>query len=259
MTQAYFTTLDGSWFKPTEYSRGPWDADSCHAGPPTGLVVRSLERLETSQRLARITVEIHRPIPMAGFQVTAGVQRQGRSVTTAKALIVDNDKTYATAHAIYIRSHDPVEYATVAGAEPDFASSVPGTFPIESTRHGLPSIIDSLEVRYDRDGSQGTGGPTTIWIRSLPMLEEEEPSGFQRICPLADSGNGISYNEYLDTALFVNADLTLALHREPIGEWFCSRSRSHWQSDGIGLADSELFDTRGAVGRALQMLIISPA
>nr|MDJ0925246.1 thioesterase family protein [Acidimicrobiia bacterium] len=69
MTDAYFTTRDGSWFEPTGHTRGPWDKDACHAGPPTALLVRALERLVPKQRLARISVELMRPIPMAGFRV----------------------------------------------------------------------------------------------------------------------------------------------------------------------------------------------
>ncbi len=49
----------------------------------------------------------------------------------------------------------------------------------------------------------------------------------------------------------------MSLHREPVGEWFASRSVSHWQDSGIGLADSELFDAEGAVGRATQSLILA--
>src|SRR4051812_34010960 len=36
---------DGSeWFPPTAHARGPWDPTACHGGPPTGLLVRALER-----------------------------------------------------------------------------------------------------------------------------------------------------------------------------------------------------------------------
>lgn len=93
----------------------------------------------------------------------------------------------------------------------------------------------------------------------VPILADEEPSGFQRICPLADSGNGISYNDYLDKILFLNPDLSISLLREPQGEWFCSKAVSHWQPDGTGVADAELFDRRGPVGRATQNLLLDPA
>ena len=98
-----------------------------------------------------------------------------------------------------------------------------------------------------------------MWLRStVPILADEEPSPFQRISPLADCGNGVSYNEYLDRVAFLNVDLTIALHRDPVGEWHAARAVSHWQSDGTGLSDAELFDTEGVVGRALQTLLLNP-
>ena len=57
---------------------------------------------------------------------------------------------------------------------------------------------------------------------------------------------------------FVNADLTVALHRDPVGEWLGSRAVGYWEPDGIGLADALLFDDRGPVGRALQTLVLRP-
>lgn len=259
MTDAYFTTADGVWFTPTEHTRGPWDAGACHAGPPTALMVRALERLVPSQRLCRITVEVGRPVPMAGFRVQAEVRRPGRTVTLSEAEILDDDAVYARAYGLHVRRLDGFHPVTALTGAPHFEVSVPGAFPIRSTVHGLTAFNTSVDVRYDPSGSQGEGGPTTMWMRTrVPIIAGEEASPFQRICPLADCGNGISYNEYLDRVLFVNADLTVVLHREPVGEWFCSRAVSHWQPDGTGLADAELFDVRGPVGRALQTLVLTP-
>ncbi len=97
-----------------------------------------------------------------------------------------------------------------------------------------------------------------MWMRcEIPILSDEEPSSLQRIAPLADCGNGISYNGRLGSVSFTNIDLTLSVHRQPVGDWFASRSVSHWQPNGIGLADSELFDVHGPVGRATQNLILN--
>ena len=260
MTDAYFTTSDGLWFQPTGYARGPWDADSCHAGPPTALLVRSLERLVPNERLARITVELMRPIPMAGFRVQAEIRRPGRSVTFSEAEILDYDRVYARAFAMHLRRLDDLELSTAPVVAPDFASAVPGRFPISSWPHDLEAFPMSVEVRYDPAESFGQGGPTTMWMRTkVPILVDEEPSSFQRISPLADCGNGASYNDYLDRILFLNPDLDVSLHREPVGEWFCSKVRSHWQPDGTGLSDAELFDATGPVGRAVQNLLLMPA
>ena len=55
----------------------------------------------------------------------------------------------------------------------------------------------------------------------------------------------------------MNTDLSIHLHREPIGEWFRSEATSHWSPDGIGMADALLYDEQGPVGRAVQSLVIS--
>src|ERR687897_794240 len=34
MPDAFFT-IEGEWFRPTEYARGPWDPNACHAGSPS--------------------------------------------------------------------------------------------------------------------------------------------------------------------------------------------------------------------------------
>jgi len=39
-----------------------------------------------------------------------------------------------------------------------------------------------------------------------------------------------------------------------VGEWIGSNSVGHWQPNGQGLADAQLFDSEGVVGRALQTL-----
>lgn len=256
--EAYFTTADGVWFSPGDGARGPWDPDACHAGPPTALMVRAMERLAPHHQMTRVTVELLRPIPMRGFRVQAETRRPGRSVTTTEAEILDDDRVYARAFGLHLRELAHLEYGTPAVAVPDFDASTPGPFPITDTRHHLPAFPSSVEVRYDPSGSQGAGGPTTLWMRTIPILADEEPSGFQRLCPLADSGNGISYNGYLDRVLFVNPDLALTVHRLPEGEWFCSRVLSHWQPNGVGMTDAELFDRTGPVGRAVQTLLIDP-
>lgn len=218
-----------------------------------------MEGLVPNGRLARITVELMRPIPTSGFRVQVEVRRPGRTVVASEAEIFDDDRVYARAFGLHLRTLDGLECTTAEVESPVFEDSVPGPFPISETRHGLPAFPGSIEVRYDPSGSQGTGGPTTVWMKTVPLLADEEPSGFQRLCPLADSGNGISYNDYLDKVLFLNPDLTIAVHRQPEGEWLCSRVISHWQSDGIGMSDAELHDRQGPVGRAVQTLLLEPA
>jgi hypothetical protein len=93
-------------------------------------------------------------------------------------------------------------------------------------------------------------------MRTVPLVLGEEASPFQRICALADCGNAISRNADPDDLAFMNTDLTVLLHRLPVGEWFGVDSVSRWEPSGVGMSDSLLFDEHGPVGRALQTLII---
>ena len=257
MSESYFTTTDGHWFQPTEWCRGPWDADACHAGPPTGLMVRAIEGI-VALPLVRITVELMRPIPMSGFRVQAEVRKPGRQVVLTEAEIYDEDHVYARAFGLHLAERE-MEVATADVEVPDFDTAVPGPFPITYTAHGLTAFNSSIECRYDPRFSIGEGGETLMWMRAIPsILPGEEPSPFQRITPLADSGNGISWNQYLDEMHFINPDQTIWLHRPPVGEWLASHTVSHWQPTGIGAAEASLYDTRGPIGGATQTLLLFP-
>lgn len=259
MIEAYFETGDGAWFVPTEYTRGPWLADACHAGPPTALLVRAMEQIVTDKRITRITVELMRPIPMLGFRVKASMAKPGRLVSVTEAELFDDDGIYARARGLHLRELENLPVSTAAVQAPDFARSEPGPFPIQPI-HGMTAFNHSVECRYDRVGPDGAGGPTTMWMRTtVPLLGGEDPSPFQAICPLADCLNGISFNDSIDDVRFVNADLTVSVHRDPVGEWFCAGAVSQWEPSGIGLADAALFDTEGPVGRATQNLLLSAA
>ena len=91
-------------------------------------------------------------------------------------------------------------------------------------RHGRPGFIgDAVQMRYPAGESLGPAS-RTAWMRTSPLLPGETPSPFQRICPLADCGNAFGRHREPDEMGFVNADLTVALHRDPVGEWVGSQA-----------------------------------
>ena len=98
-----------------------------------------------------------------------------------------------------------------------------------------------------------------MWARTrVSILEGEEPSGFQRIAPLSDCGNGVSPNQPFSELTALNPDLTLAFHREPRGDWFAMDALTHAHPNGIGSTEARLFDTDGSVGIASQTLLLNP-
>ena len=114
-----------------------------------------------------------------------------------------------------------------------------------------------VEMRF-ADGELFTQlGPATVWIRlRVPVVEGEEPSPWQRVAASADFGNGVSSELEFGSHLFINPDLTVFVHRPPVGEWVCLDARTRYGTPGIGMAESALWDTEGRIGRAVQCLFV---
>ncbi|MBX2878741.1 MAG: thioesterase family protein [Granulosicoccus sp.] len=254
---AFFTSADNQWFQPTDHTRGPWDESACHAGPPTGLLARAVEGLLPDQRLTRLTVNLLRPIPFSGFLIESRVLRRGRTVSCTEASLMDKQgKVIVNAQGMHLTPGANQDFATqhVSIGTPDQATA--GKFPIQKTLHTKPAFNGTgVSVRYP-SGQDEKPGSTIAWLRTVPLLADETPSAFQRICPLADCGNAFGRNAEPNEVSFMNTDLTLLLHRDPQGDWLGTNSAGYWESNGIGMADAQLFDAQGAVGRALQTLVI---
>ena len=258
MPESFFTT-ENDWFIPTSHTRGPWSVDHCHAGPPTGLIARALESILPKHRLTRLTVNLTRPIPFAGFRIEASVTRRGRTVSLAEAKLIDRqDNTCVTASSLHMTPQPEYPMPGHTGLQLSPDDAIEGDFPITQALHNEPAFNgDGVVVKYPPD-HDNRPGQTVAWLRTVPLLPNETPSPFQKICPLADCGNAFGRNAEPSEFNFMNLDLTVLLHRDPIGEWLGTNAVSHWQTNGIGMADAELFDREGCVGRAMQTLLIRP-
>jgi len=266
MKEAFFqrSTEFDNRFTPTGHCRGPWNENHCHAGPPTGLLARALEQAIPKQRLTRLTVELTRPIPFEGFDVSVTILRQGRTVSTAEAYIhALNGKPVLSARGLFMaQAKTPLTFPeSVRKTSPvyDYGSpedATAGPFTIGKTLHELPSFKgDGVQTRYPA-GQIAAAGSTVAWLKTVPLLSTETPSAFQRICPLADCGNAFGRLAEPTEIGFMNTDLTILLHRDPVGEWMGTDSECFWETDGIGMSDSRLFDAHGVVGRAMQTLLL---
>jgi Acyl-CoA thioesterase C-terminal domain/Acyl-CoA thioesterase N-terminal domain len=272
VTDAFFRA-DGDLYVPTERTRGPWDPDSQHAGPPAGLIGREVERLEGGEdrHVARITFEILRPVPIAPLSVEAEVVRGGRSVELVEASLSDAEGAVMKARAWRLRSATVELPAGLGSADgpgstgrssstlrPGFAPDGPaeasaGDFPETGREVGYHT---AMEYRF-LSGGFTEPGPAVVWMRMRhPLLDGEDPSPLQRVLVAADSGNGVSAALDWNRYLFINVELTVHLHRALIGEWVCLDAITIPERDGVGIADTALYDERGPIGRAMQALLV---
>jgi hypothetical protein len=260
--EAFFRpTDDPDRFGSTRNTVGPWAAGLQHAGPPSALVARAVERLPSTvdgpAQVARLTVEILGAVPVADLTVRAQVARPGRSVELVEAELLAGGRAVMRARAWRIRRTTLDLPAGARGApEPAPmrpATSVPFTDPI--WRGGY---LDAVEWRFV-SGTFERPGPATVWARQrVPLVAGEEPSPLQRLALIADSGNGLSRVLEVATWWFINTELTLHLHRAPAGEWMCVRARTTLDESGVGLAETLIYDEGGRLGRGAQALMVGP-
>jgi hypothetical protein len=254
--QPVFETIDGRLVA-TELASGPWDPRAQHGGAPAALLVRAFERVPAAGRLrmARLTFEFLRPVPVGPVEVQAEVTRPGRRVQLLDGAMLADGVEVVRARALRILAADSgsansEEIAPPPGPEQSRAGELPGL-------HRPRFATDALEIRFVA-GSFG-GGPATAWFRlARPLVGDEEPSTLQRLAAAGDFGAGLSGTLPRENYLFINADLTLYVEREPVGEWICLDSRTRIASGGVGIAESVLYDERGRVGRATQALLVAP-
>ena len=252
-----FYERDGARFVSTELTRGPWDPETQHAGPPAALLGREVERLEDADefQVARITFEILRAVPIAPLRVESHVTRPGRRVQLVEGALSDGEGEVMRATAWRLRT-GPVQLPHLpegeAPAGPDEAE--PGDFIPTGQAVGYHT---AMEYRF-LEGAFLEPGPAKVWMRmQYPLVSGEQPSPLQRVLTAADSGNGVSATLDWRRFLFINVDLSVHLERHPVGEWVCLDAVTLPQPNGVGVADTELMDERGRIGRALQTLLVS--
>ena len=106
-------------------------------------------------------------------------------------------------------------------------------------------------------GELGAPGPAGMWFRlRVPIVAGEETTPFQRVAAVADFGNGVAAAIDRTRYSFINADLTITLHRLPAGEWVGLDWAMFPERTGIGVAESVLHDERGRIGRGVQTVLI---
>ena len=252
MTDAFYS-VEGVRAVPSDLTRGPWDPKAQHAGPPSALLARALERCEPRDgaRIGRVTVEILAPVPIRPLTVSARVARPGRSVELLEASLEGPDGDVMRARGWRLTEADIT-------AEWERAEPPPGREGAEALEF-FPTgekvgWHTAMEIVFAR-GRFLDPGPATVWMRPRVELVAGEPiSPLQRTMLAADGGNGVSAPLDWSDFIFINTDLSVHLLRPPEGEWVCLDSVTH--VDGLGMTDTALWDERGRIGRAAQTLLV---
>src|SRR5215212_2405460 len=103
---------DGDTVVPTTSAQGPWDPTTAHGGPIAALLAREVERAapgEGGMRVARLTCDLFRPVPLQPLSVTHEVVRNGRQIRVVDASLWWEGKLVARATGLLVRVGHRVE------------------------------------------------------------------------------------------------------------------------------------------------------
>jgi len=248
MEEQAFFTRDGSRLIPGDRGLSPWKADALHGRVVIGILGAEIERQHGDPAFmpARLTVDLYRAPGLVPMEVVTRRVRDGHRIRVVDAeLICDGESAGRASCQFLRRSANPP--GAVWGrpewdAPPPDAVPDPGVFP--GSMYGMWSLRPI-------SGRIGEYGQRRAWMREVRPLVAGEPltpfgrvvAGADYASPLANAGDqgGLGY---------INSDVTIYLHRLPVGEWVGYESQAHGATDGVAIGECDLYDEQGRIGWA---------
>ena len=248
---------EGDRLLPQLFAQGPWDPSHLHGGPICGVLARAIEGCASPgpMRVARMTVEMARAVPMEPFVARAEVTRAGRRIQQIDARIEAGGRILARATALRMRVGGVDADAALPAHEPVPERPERPPSGAQNVMPFVPGFIRALDFVRARVPVRSRYG--VIWSRlRVPLVEGESVTPFVRLATLCDfasgAGNALDFTRF--TA--INPDLSLHVLREPRGEWIGITAKSEVEPDGVGQSHATLFDPEGPVARALVSLLV---
>ncbi|MFI1508866.1 thioesterase family protein [Streptomyces sp. NPDC020597] len=258
LPEAFYHDLGHGRFESTAATAGPWSPKWQHGGPPSALLGRAMEAHapRAGFHIARVTVELPRPVPVAELQVSVRTVHAGRRVELLEGEISSGDGPVMLARA-WRMAAGPLDTPALRVGRP--APPLPGPqAPHTMARAHLDGYIAAMEWRFEAGAGFDVLGPGAAWARQrIPLVAGAPDTALTRALTLADSSWAVAFELDHHHRLVVNTDVTLALHRPPVGAWLCMRSATAASPGGSGLAVGQMHDETGECGQVMQTLLVN--
>lgn len=266
----YLYEREGDVFVPTEWTGSPWSEGFQHGGPVNALFATAAQEAsaQTGLRPVRLTVDLFRSVPRVPLRLDWRFARQGRriAVIEAELSLPETGEGISRASAVLLAptKDAPRSWQHTPAPPMDLAGTESVEFMPKAARDQFPPGFHwSFEVRMGSDEH----GPCA-WITTPLDFQQGEPmTPLQRSAAVADltfglSGHSLLRQRIVDVdawrAPMINVDTTLYWERPPVGVWFGFRHALLTDHEGIGVAEVDLADADGRLGRSLQAMLANP-
>src|SRR6201990_273126 len=100
--------VEGANILTSAFAGGPWDARLQHGAAPSSLICWAIEQLPSPvpMRVARLTVDLMRPVPVAPLTLETEVLREGKKIQLVAVRLLADGKEVVRATALRIRKHE---------------------------------------------------------------------------------------------------------------------------------------------------------
>src|SRR3982075_2417166 len=98
--------VDGDRVVTSPNAAGPWDAGMQHGSAPAALAVWAAEAIPTPQpmRIARMTIDLMRPVPVAPLTIETEILREGRKIQLCAVRLLAEDVVVVGATVLKIKA-----------------------------------------------------------------------------------------------------------------------------------------------------------
>jgi hypothetical protein len=249
---SYFD-LEADGFHPSLLARSPWNPNNQSGVAVAALLTHGLERAPAAapMMIARIVIDILRPVPLRTSKVAVRVTREGRRMQHLSADLTVDGELVASATALRVRlAETPRVMPSRTYPTPEEAPRIP-MVRREPRRSGLETRVVS--------GRLIEQGPGIVWARvDGDLLPGVRASPLTTAMMACDLGSGISSEVDSRKWSYANLDISAYFVRPPRSEWILIDATTMTHGEGMGLVDSVLSDEYGIFGRAHQTLFITP-
>ena len=246
MTNEPFFRKQNGLFQPTRAGVGPWNSDSLHGRLIVGLLGAEIERLHGSADYmpARLTVDMYRLPDLSPVEVVTRVVKDGYRIKVIDAEFISGGQAAGRWRGQLLRrTEDP---PGKVWTRPGWDAPAPAGIEAPAANVAMGGMWKIRPI----SGGFGTPGPRKVWMAEVRDLVEGEPwTPFARVAVAADIASPFANSG--DQGLgYINTDVTLYLHREPVTEWVGFEVFNHGATAGEAIGECIVHDEQGPIGSA---------
>ena len=258
---------DGQYFIPSENASSPWGPTLLHGAATSGLIGYAVEQAADTDKmqLARLTIDLFRPVPRERLKMTTKTLRQGRKIQVLEISLICAEIEVVRAIAVLLVKQplEVPEYGKPSTDKPEGPEGIKTrTFRSEGIADnvklppGFHNVMEARPLNLDVEYGSGNG---TVWLR-IPnrIIAGVDNTPLMVIAAISDLGNGMSQLRIDDDTGIINADISMHLYRELQGEWVGLDAKTRVDVSGVGIVETRLFDETGLLGMVNQACLASP-